>query len=94
MQAGDNIILMLDGNEDMQAGPLKTSLEQCQLWEVISDHHGPNDPSTVINNTSETLINGIWCNAAISIKAGGYLPFEALCLEPIIERSGVTLHIK
>jgi hypothetical protein len=76
IQSGDNIILMLDGNEDQIQGHLSHVLLDLQMREVITGKHG--HQATVISNLSDTPIDGIWCSLQLQVKAAGYLPFEEL----------------
>ncbi len=46
LEAGDNIILMLDGNTNMRQGNLKNALEACSLKEAIISKHGNQGPAT------------------------------------------------
>jgi hypothetical protein len=62
LQEGDNIIVMLDGNEDMRSGALSEAFHSCHLREVILEWHGPNTPSTYDRNTKNIPIDGIWYN--------------------------------
>ena len=45
LQEGDNIIVMLDGNEDMRSGALSNAFHTCTLREVILEKHAKRDPS-------------------------------------------------
>lgn len=71
LQEGDNIIVMLDGNEDMRSGALSNAFHTCTLREVILEKHGPNTPSTYDRNTKNTPIDGIWCTPSLQIQVGG-----------------------
>jgi hypothetical protein len=73
---GDNTIVMLDGNQDMRKGELYEAFTSCNLHEAIIQRHGTNKPSTYIRNSSNTPIDGIWCNPGLSIKSGGYCEFD------------------
>jgi hypothetical protein len=39
-EQGDNIMLMLDGNDDMRKGEIHRAFNNCQLRECILEHHG------------------------------------------------------
>ncbi len=75
-QEGHNIILMLDGNEDMRRGPLKILLTSLLLKEVILQRHGNRAPSTYRRNSKDVPIDGIWASLNIDITAGGYFAFD------------------
>jgi hypothetical protein len=64
-EAGDHIILMLDGNTDMRISDLQQSLSSCHMREVILQKHGTNGPSTFRRNTTRTPIDGIWATQGI-----------------------------
>lgn len=76
-EEGDAIILLLDGNENMNSGPLSETLTALGLVEVIIKRHGGN-ASTVLQNESNIPIDGIWCSKGLYITAGGYLPYGAM----------------
>ena len=76
LSAGDNIIIMLDGNEDMRSGLLHDELCKLNFKEAIIDRHGNDTPSTFDRNTRNVPIDGIWCTPSLQISAGGYLPFD------------------
>jgi hypothetical protein len=76
IQQGDNIIVMLDGNEDMREGFLADEFKKMNLREVIMGRHGTTTPSTFDRNSNNTPIDGIWSTPSVSITAGGYLPFD------------------
>jgi hypothetical protein len=76
-EEGDKVFLLLDGNENMNSGPLAETLSELGLAEAIIGRHGGNE-STVLQNESNTPIDGVWCSVGLHISAGGYLPYEAL----------------
>jgi len=51
----------------MNAGPLINSLQQLGLVEAIIKKHG-GDCSTVLQNESNTPIDGIWCSQCVGPK--------------------------
>jgi hypothetical protein len=77
-EAGNHIILLLDGNSNMKDSALKNGLEMCNMREVILQRHGVNGPSTFRRNKNKSAIDGIWASPGIEIKAGGYLEFDEL----------------
>jgi hypothetical protein len=78
MEAGDHIILPIDGNTDMKHSDLRTALERCNLREVLLEKHGNNGPSTFRRNKTNTPIDGIWVSLGISISKGGYSPYDGV----------------
>ncbi len=75
-EAGNHLIVMLDGNEDMRCGQLANIFSSIHLREVILQKHGLNAPSTYRRNTTDTPIDGIWASAGIDITAGGYFEMD------------------
>ncbi len=73
---GCHIIVMLDGNEDMQRGQVSNTFQELQLREVILQCHGNKAPATYRQNTKEVPIDGIWASLGISIRVGGYFDFD------------------
>jgi hypothetical protein len=78
LEAGDNIILVLDGNTNMRAGDLKQALEACSLTEAILSRHGPNGPETYRRNSTRTPIDGFWVSPNVEIKACGYFDYDSV----------------
>jgi hypothetical protein len=76
---GNLIIVKMEGNKAINAGPLHNVMYACHLKEAILERHGPGAAATVCNYHTETPIDGIWCSESLSITAGRYLPFEMLC---------------
>lgn len=74
--AGDNIILMLDGNSNMKQSDLTSALKQLDLEEAILERHGLNGPATQKRNTTSTPIDGIWKTPGIEIEHGGYFGYD------------------
>jgi hypothetical protein len=73
---GDNIILMLDGNDDMRRGPIHNAFLNCQLRECILTKDGNKVVNTYRRNTKNIPIDGIWISPSLEIRAGGYLGFD------------------
>ncbi len=73
---GGHIILLLDGNEDVQTGSVCKHLTGCQLRELILERHGPDAPSTYHRNNNKVPIDGILATPGIKIMAGGYCDFD------------------
>ena len=76
MEEGDNIILMMDGNEDMRQGSMKSALETLTLREYLLDKHKGPYKSAYRRNNKNVPIDGIWVSPSIVIKAGGYFEFD------------------
>ena len=55
--------------------PARNPQSDHHMRELITDRHGKG-PATTKSNESGEAIDGIWGTAGISIKAGGYLPFN------------------
>ena len=76
--AGEITILMLDANQDIREGPLRTMLLNSGLREMILSQHtecGP-APATYARNESNTPIDGIFSNLPSDIQYKcGYLGF-------------------
>ena len=78
--AGDQIILGMDANEDVRTGPLSMSLRSLNLEELITSLHSDKSaPATQNRNTSRRPIDGIWATPRLSAIAGGYLAFGGGC---------------
>ncbi len=82
--------MLLDGNTDMKASDLVTSLQSIQLYEVIRGRHGLFGPSTFKRNTNNTPIDGIWATPGIQIQAGGYFDYDVVFQLRIIDAYGLT----
>jgi hypothetical protein len=78
MEAGDHIIVLIDGNTDMKHSDLRVAFERCNLREVLLERHGYNGPSTFRWNNTNTPIDGIWASVGINISRGGYFPFDGV----------------
>ncbi len=78
LEAGDHIILLIDGNSNMKQSDLKSALTSCSLHEVILAKHGTEGPSTFRRNNTNNPIDGIWASPNIEIKAGGYFVYDSV----------------
>jgi hypothetical protein len=76
LEAGDNLILMIDGNTNMRKGDLKEALELCTLMEIILDKHGMKGPETFRRNNTKTPIDEIWASPNIAVKICGYFAYD------------------
>jgi hypothetical protein len=73
---GDNIMLMLDGNDDMRRGEIRRAFNNYQVRECILEHHGNKAVNTYRRNTKNVPIDGIWISPSLEIQAGGYFEFD------------------
>ncbi len=78
LEAGDTIILMLDGNTNMHQGDLRLALESCSLKEAILNKHGVNGPATFQRNNTRTPIDGIWVSPNVEVKACRYFAYDSV----------------
>ena len=69
---GDQIILLMDVNEDINSGPIKMWMQELQLREAITSQHGGNEATY---NRGSKAIDGIFTSASINSIRSGYLPF-------------------
>jgi hypothetical protein len=76
LEAGDHIILLINGNSSMKAGDLCMALQRVSLREVIIDRHGLQGPATHKRNSTGTPIDGIWMSPGLSIEKGGYFAYD------------------
>jgi hypothetical protein len=57
MEEGDNTVLMMDGNEDMRQGSVKTALEALTLKECLLEKHQGPYKSTYRRNNKKVPID-------------------------------------
>jgi hypothetical protein len=76
MEAGDNVILMLDGNSNMKNSNLQTALVQLEMEEAILQKHGLMGPASHKRNSTSSPIDGIWKTPGIIIEKGGYFGYD------------------
>jgi hypothetical protein len=60
LEAGDHIVLMLDGNCNMKHSDLSLTLGEIGMTEAILRRHGLHGPATHKRNSTSTPIDGIW----------------------------------
>ena len=70
---------MGDLNEHVRSRQLRKFFSDHHMRELITDRHGMG-PATTKSNESGEAIDGIWGTPGITIKAGGYLPFNQCVL--------------
>jgi len=80
IEAGDHLIVMLDGNTNMKNSDLKLALEQINMKEAILQRHGSHGPATHKRNSTSTPIDGIWITPGITIERGGYFPYDEVVM--------------
>jgi len=76
MEAGDHIILLIDGNSNMKSSDLSKALKQMSLQEAILARHGKNGPATHKRNATNSPIDGIWLSPGLQIVKGGYFEYD------------------
>jgi hypothetical protein len=59
IEAGDHIILMLDGNSNMKNSDLSLALREIDMTEAILRRHGLQGQGTRKRNSTSTPIDGI-----------------------------------
>ena len=76
LEAGNQIVLMMDGNCNMRDSDLQRMLNELTLKEIILTKHGSAGPATSKRNTQAIPIDGIWTTPGIHMEAGGYFKFD------------------
>jgi hypothetical protein len=74
-QQGDQLLVMGDINEFVLSRAMRKFFSDHHLRELIVDRHGKG-PATTKSNEKGEAIDGIWGTPGVTIKAGGYLPFD------------------
>jgi hypothetical protein len=90
-EVGHQLILMLNGIQDMRRGHLSNTLRSLQLREAILQKHGRRAPSTYKRNTKDIPIDGIWVSLTINITAGGYFAMDEVI--PRTDHRTLWIHI-
>jgi len=72
IEAGDHIILMLDGNSNMKNSDLSLALREIDMTEAILRRHGLQGQGTRKRNSTSTPIDGIWVTPGINVVKAGY----------------------
>ena len=73
LRNGDNVILGVDMNEDVQTGKLAKRLKEFGLIEfILSIHPSQSPPATFNRNNSRTPVDAIWGNSSLEIISAGY----------------------
>ena len=73
--AGEQVILMMDCNEDVRSPFIKETMQAMGLTEAITRDREDDAQATHQTNTNGIPIDGIFMSASLSILRGGYLPF-------------------
>jgi len=60
LDAGDHLIILMDGNSNMKKSDLSTMLQQLHLQEIILYKHGMSGPATHKRNSTSSPIDRIW----------------------------------
>lgn len=76
MDAGDHIILLIDGNSNMKNSDLSNDLSLLTMKEAILEKHGRHGPSTHKRNANSTPIDGIWVTQGLEILSSGYFGYD------------------
>jgi hypothetical protein len=74
MEAGNQIILMIDLNDDIISSNAAHKLTTLGLTEAIVQRHSDDSPLSTCNKGSKP-IDGIYTSSTIHITKGGYLPY-------------------
>ena len=74
-EAGEQIILMMDCNEDVRCEEMQEMMHSMGLREVITENRPADAQATHHNNRSNIPIDGIFMSASLTMLRGGYLPF-------------------
>ena len=74
--AGDQLILMIDCNEDVNSNHIKNSFREVGLQEIITKDR--THPSQATYHRGSVPIDGIFASSTIHLVQGGYLPFGSL----------------
>ena len=78
MQAGDNIVLGIDMNDNARFLDLSRELCRAGLHNaILSQHSGHSPPSTQRENKNRTPIDAIWVSPNVSVSRSGYAGFDA-----------------
>lgn len=78
-QAGYNVVLGADLNEDVLSRRVRIFLEQTGLWNPILDIHGTNSPATHARNESFVAIDAILCSRGLKPSYCGYSAVGEAC---------------
>jgi hypothetical protein len=70
---GEHIVLMMDANEDVRTGNIKTFLDATDMRDVVMSTHGSEAPNTHIDGSKP--IDGIFATRAVKCVQSGYTAF-------------------
>ena len=77
LQNGDNAILCIDINKDMQIGKIAKRLKELGLKDLILSTFPSALPAATFNrNNSWTPVDVIWGNSSLEVISAGYGPFD------------------
>jgi len=76
LEAGDQIVLALDGNCNMRDSDLQCMLKRLSMLEILISTFGNSGPATSKRNSSAVPIDGIWTTPGKKMEAGGYFKFD------------------
>jgi hypothetical protein len=80
IEAGDHLILLIDGNSNMKNSDLRTALEEIHMKEAILQKHGLLGPATHKRNSTSSPIDGIWTTPGKAIERGGYFAYDEVVM--------------
>jgi hypothetical protein len=87
-EAGEQVILMMDCNEDIRSLDMKSAMKAMGLKEAITDGREATAQSTHQRNHHNIPIDGIFMSASLVIQRGGI--WNSGSLIAIIEQFGLT----
>ncbi len=76
LEAGDHLIILMDGNSNMKKSDLSTMLQQLHLQEIILYKHGMSGPATHKRNSTSSPIDGIRMSQGLHIETCGYFAYD------------------
>jgi hypothetical protein len=79
IKEGDQVLVMLDGNEDVQGTGISKVFEEVGLREVILERHGVVD-APLTYNQGPVPIDGIWASLTLGGVKAGYVAFGSAVL--------------
>lgn len=79
-EAGDHLVLLIDGNTNMKHSDLVTPFTQLEMRDIIIEKNGTNGPATHKRNSTMSPIDGIWVTPGIVIDSGGYFAYGEVFL--------------
>jgi hypothetical protein len=78
LEAGDQIVLLIDGNSNMKDSDLRNTCIKLSLKEAILSKHGLIGPSTFRRNHLNNLIDGVWLSQGLDPQTCGYFGYDSV----------------